>query len=832
MSATTPQSIIPGIVQQNDHKPKFSVREILVKYLSHFPLFILSMVLCLGAALMYIRYKVPIYKASVQLLVRNSEKASNQSDLISEAVSGIRSINLDNEMQLIRTKRLLEKVVQLGEFNVIYSKEGNIKTSDAYKAAPFSFHALQVPDSSLVYTFKIKKYNNEGGEIELKNKSKQFTWGDSINLYNFKFRLNKNEVIAKEATTDPYIIRWLPVQYAAGIMQSNLTIGTLSQKTSVLVLGLSGESRTKVLDFLNLLVQEIINTNIASKKENAKNTVNFINNRLDIVSKELSSLEAEIRDYKKNNRFFDTQSEYLYIQNRLTDAERVVLNLQLEIENLHQIDDYLRNNKSIGKSKVIPSNLGVDDMSYNTMIQRYNDLQIQKEKLDYVAYENNPSALELENQILQLKQSILEAGAILKQSKKIKISTYENRSDVDMEKLGSLPDKELALININRQKGVKEKLYLYLLQKGEETAIASVSTESNYQELDPAYASYTPIEPKSSQIKIFAIILGLLIPIGIIYLLDLLNDKITTRQDIADKSDIPIAGEISHVDNVGAIVVENSRNIVAEQFRILRSNLEFVLARKTTQQNATTILISSSISGEGKSFISLNFAAVLALTGKKVALLEFDLRKLKGIEFNENDIVIDENNNRGITNYLIGQTNDINTIYKPFKKHSQLHLYNTGPIPPNPAELIISDRMETFFQLLKEKYDYIVVDSAPVGLVSDSFALNKYVDATLYVIRQRYTLKKQMDFINDLKRDGKLSNMAIVVNDVNLAGRYGYYGYGYGYGYGYMYGYGKGYGYNRYIYGGRKKDPYFDANKKGYFDDNVKLSWWQKIFRR
>jgi len=832
MSATTPQSIIPGIVQQNDHKPKFSVREILVKYLSHFPLFILSMVLCLGAALMYIRYKVPIYKASVQLLVRNSEKASNQSDLISEAVSGIRSINLDNEMQLIRTKRLLEKVVQLGEFNVIYSKEGNIKTSDAYKASPFSFHALHVPDSSLVYTFKIKKYNNEGGEIELKNKSKQFTWGDSINLYNFKFRLNKNEVIAKEATTDPYIIRWLPVQYAAGIMQSNLTIGTLSQKTSVLVLGLSGESRTKVLDFLNLLVQEIINTNIASKKENAKNTVNFINNRLDIVSKELSSLEAEIRDYKKNNRFFDTQSEYLYIQNRLTDAERVVLNLQLEIENLHQIDDYLRNNKSIGKSKVIPSNLGVDDMSYNTMIQRYNDLQIQKEKLDYVAYENNPSALELENQILQLKQSILEAGAILKQSKKIKISTYENRSDVDMEKLGSLPDKELALININRQKGVKEKLYLYLLQKGEETAIASVSTESNYQELDPAYASYTPIEPKSSQIKIFAIILGLLIPIGIIYLLDLLNDKITTRQDIADKSDIPIAGEISHVDNVGAIVVENSRNIVAEQFRILRSNLEFVLARKTTQQNATTILISSSISGEGKSFISLNFAAVLALTGKKVALLEFDLRKLKGIEFNENDIVIDENNNRGITNYLIGQTNDINTIYKPFKKHSQLHLYNTGPIPPNPAELIISDRMETFFQLLKEKYDYIVVDSAPVGLVSDSFALNKYVDATLYVIRQRYTLKKQMDFINDLKRDGKLSNMAIVVNDVNLAGRYGYYGYGYGYGYGYMYGYGKGYGYNRYIYGGRKKDPYFDANKKGYFDDNVKLSWWQKIFRR
>ncbi len=829
MSSINPQSIIPNITQQ-DNKPKFSVREILIKYLSHFPLFILSMVLCLGAAMMYIRYKVPIYKANVQLLVRDPGKGTNQvqNDIISQAVSGVRSINLDNEMQLIRTKKLLERVVEIGGFNIIYSKEGNIKTSDSYKSTPFTFKPINIPDSSLVYSFKLKSYNEEGAEIELNKKTKQFKWGDSLNIYGFKFRIIKNGSTI-ETGTDPYIIRWLPTQYAAGIMQSNLSIGTLSQKTSVLVLGLTGESRKKVEDFLNLLVKEIIKSDIELKKETAVNTVAFINNRLAIVAKELNDLESEIRDYKKINRFFDVQGEYLYLQGRLTAAEQQVLNLQLDIENLDQINDYLRNNKSIGKSKVIPSNLGVDDMSYNTMIQRYNDLQIQKEKLEFVAYKNNPSSLEIDNQIEQLKQSILEAGAILKQSKKLKISTFEGRSDVDMNKLSSLPDKELELLNINRQKGVKEKLYLYLLQKGEETSIASVSTESNYQELDPSYASYLPIEPKSSQIKTFAAILGLLIPIGIIYLLDLLNDKITTRQDISDKSDIPIAGEISHVDEVGSIVVENSRNIVAEQFRILRSNLEFVLSGKQKNNEATSILITSSISGEGKSFISLNFAAVLALTGKRVALLEFDLRKLKGIEIKE----IDDNNDRGITNYLIGQTNDINSIYKTLRKHPLLHLYNTGPIPPNPAELIIGDRMESFFNALKANYDYIVIDSAPVGMVSDSFALSKYADATLYVIRQRYTLKKQMDFINDLKKDKKLTNMAIVVNDVNLAGRYGYYGYGYGYGYGYMYGYGgKGYGYNKYIYGGRKKDPYFDANNKGYFDNHAKLSWWQKMFRK
>ncbi len=220
-------------------------------------------------------------------------------------------------------------------------------------------------------------------------------------------------------------------------------------------------------------------------------------------------------------------------------------------------------------------------------------------------------------------------------------------------------------------------------------------------------------------------------------------------------------------------------------------------------------------------------AAVLALTGKKVALMEFDLRKLKGIKLPELDKLP---STKGITNYLIGQTNEIDGIYKTLANLPTLHIFNTGPIPPNPAELIINNRIETLFKELKAKYDFVVVDSAPVGLVSDSFALAKYADAVMYIVRQRYTFKKQLDFVNDLKKENKLRNMAIIVNDVNLAGRYGYYGYGYGYGYGYMYRYGLGYGYNRYIYGGKNKDPYFNENKRGYFDDKVKLSWWQKIF--
>jgi capsular exopolysaccharide synthesis family protein len=492
------------------------------------------------------------------------------------------------------------------------------------------------------------------------------------------------------------------------------------------------------------------------------------------------------------------------------------------------IEDYIRNNRSVNRSKIIPSNFDISDAAFNNQIQKYNDLQQKKQKNDFITFKENTESSELDNELNEVKASILEAAASLKNAKKLKIKNYTDKYDTDISKLSTLPDREKVLQDINRQKQIKEKLYLYLLQKREETAIASISTTSNYQAMDAAGSSRIPIEPKVGQIRTFAIAIGLLFPIAFIYLLDMLNDKITTRQDIIAKTPIPIAGEISHVDNNETIVVENSRNIVAEQFRILRSNLQFILTPNDdgTKKHSQTLLVTSSVSGEGKSFISLNLAAVLSLTGKKVALLAFDLRKLKGLKLP--DVI--EDNNRGITNYLIGQTNDIASIYQIMPKHPSLHVYNTGPIPPNPAELIISPRMEILFAYLKEQYDYIVIDSAPIGLVSDSFALSKYTDTVMYIVRQRYTFKKQIEFVNDLYKEGKLANMAIVVNDVNLAGRYGYYGYGYGYGYGYMYRYGLGYGYSRYIYGGKKKDPYFDANKRGYFDDTVKLSWWQKLF--
>jgi len=301
-----------------------------------------------------------------------------------------------------------------------------------------------------------------------------------------------------------------------------------------------------------------------------------------------------------------------------------------------------------------------------------------------------------------------------------------------------------------------------------------------------------------------------LIPVLVIYALDMLNDKLTTRDDIVRRTHLPIVGEISHVDKtLSNIIVGQSRNMIAEQFRILRSNLQFMI--KNGNESSRVFLITSSISGEGKSFISLNLAAVISLSGKKVALMEFDLRKMRSHRYEG-----ERQNSKGITNYLIGQTDNPAEVITSLDKFPQLHIFRSGPIPPNPGELVMGEKVKGLFDWLKANYDYIVIDSAPVGLVSDSFAFVQFSDAILYVLRQRYTFKKQIEFLDDITKQGKLQHVALIVNDVHMGGKYGYYGYGYGYGYGYIYRYGFGY---RYGYGyGAYAGKYFKRGTDGYFD--------------
>lgn len=795
-----------------------SIRETLLRYLVNLPLFILSMVLCVGGVNVYLRYTDKVYQANSQILVGGSNAVSaNNSDLITQGLYGVRSINIDNELELLRSKKLIERVVRKGGFNLRYYNEGTIKRMELNQNSPVKIEILNMKDTLNFWSFRVAELNNKGGVYIYGNsKSKPFKWGDTLNFPFAKIFIHKRFNNIND-NGSPHIIEWTPTSAAADEVRGSLSVKSLSTKTTIISLSMLSSNPNRAADILNLLGYEFAEQDVELKREISVNTLRFIEDRLRVVSNDLRKIDSSKNGSQGDFRFLDAGSELLYYQNKYGQTESRLDEAFIDTAVIRLIEDYIKDDRN--KFKKIFSPLGLGDPSLSATIAKYNDLVTERDKAAYENLNDNIILSSIESNLENMRANVLISLANVKRAYGLKIQIFNERNAEYNEKMGEIPDKNAQELELKKQKELKERLYLYLLQKREETAISAISSKSNYSSIDVASFSTVPIEPKESQMKTFAFLLGLIIPIGLLYLMDLMNDKITSRRDITAKSTIPIIGEISHLDGQEELVVNKSRSMIAEQFRIMRSNLQFLLP-VNRDTKAKTFLITSTISGEGKSFISTNLAGVLELTGKKVALLEFDLRKLKSLK-----IIKNEEFNKGITNFLIGQTDDINDLAYSIDEFPNLHVYKTGPLPPNPSELMISDRMEVLFDKLKESYDYIVIDSSPVGLVSDAFALDRFTDATIYIVRQRYSLKKKIDFINELKETGKLKNIVLAINDINLSGRYGYYGYGYTYGYRNNYGYGGYYG-NKYygVYGkGNKNNAYFDENKTGF---------WRRLWNR
>lgn len=805
---------------QKEGESRFTLRELFFKYISYLPLFLLSLAIALGIAALYLRYVVPIYRAQANMLIRTTDdnnvfSSNGNNDIVSNAVFGGKRINLDNEVERLRSNSFLARVVTKTNYNINYYDVGNIKNQNVYNDCPFVFYPLSIADSSREYRLFFKKLTDKGGVVSLKSQKDideadiKFKWNDSVNINGFRFTLVKrNKAII---TADKVLsIVWDPVFKASNILRSSLLINPLNTKATIIQLSIKSENPKQAKDLLNALIAEYSLMNIEDKNKIARSTIRFVDDRLGVVTEELGKVTQEIQKYKEENQVLDIQKQFqFYLDNSFENVKEVY---KLESDNAiaDLIKDYIQKKES--KDSLVPVSLGLNELVLNGLIGKYNDLQLRKNaELQSSLLPTNPIILNYENQLSDLRKSILDVLNSIKKNNNKKIEALKTRNTDNKSVLARIPKQEVDLAEFLRQQNIKQQLYLFLLQKKEETQIASASTVSDYTQLEFAEASGTPVEPNSKNIKLFAIILGMLIPVGIIYVIDLLNDRVTTRDDIVKRTGATISGEISHVDRViSNIVVAQSRNIIAEQFRILRSNLQFLLSN---QEQAKVIMVTSSISGEGKSFISVNLASVISLSGKKVALLEFDLRKMRNIVYTG-----EQQNPKGITNFLIGQTDKVEDIITTIDKFPDLHVYRSGPIPPNPAELLMSPRIDELIGQLKKQYDYLVIDSAPVGLVSDSFSLVKYTHSVLYVIRQRYTFKKQLEFLNDMIVQNKLTNVSLVVNDVHLGGRYGYYGYGYGYGYGYIYRYGLGYRYG-YGYGyGAYGNKYFSKGTEGYFD--------------
>jgi capsular exopolysaccharide synthesis family protein len=760
----------------------FTIKEHLYKYLSYWPLFLFFLLICTGAGLLYTRYAAPIYRANTLILVKgdqtNGGGGRTSEDLIRTALEGgQKSSNLDNEIQLLTSTGLMERVTAKNQFNVSYYKLASIRKIDLYLDVPFQLKPLSVLDSTASLSVIVSDLNNAGGTLKYgagNTNAMNFKWDKSFWIADKKFLLTHERPL--QNTDGNYMITWNPVKQTAAEIASRYSVDVLDKKTSIIKLEVLTENLKRGQDILDAVYREFNLSDIEEKNAVSENTIRFIDDRLAIISNELNGVEGNLESYQGNNQIINVASQSSESFENANDVSKSITGVNVQLGVVQMIREYFNNSDNTGK--LVPSSLGINDVTLASLIARYNELELKREREAPALAPSGAIMKDFSNQISSLKESILENLQNITKNLQLQESSLHLKDNQYRQFLSALPHKERVMQEIKRKQSITEGLYLYLLQKREETSIsASSSNVSIYKQIDKAKGE-GPVEPNTKNIKLYSIAFGLLIPIGLIRLRDVMNDKVTKRNDITGKTQVPVIGELTHIANAkktGIVVL--SRDLIAEQFRLLRTNLTFI--KKAA--NSQVILVTSSSTSEGKSFLSLNLAAVLAAPGDKVALLEFDMR-LPGIYK-----MVELKITKGLSDYLSGDTNSLNEIRHIDEQVSSLHIYPSGSAPVNPADLLLSVKLSPFIEQLKQQYKYIIIDSAPVGLVTDALVLGKYADCVMYMIRQNYTEKKQLDFINEIYASDKFANMRIVFNDVKSGGKYGS-GYGNKMAYNYSYG--------------------------------------------
>jgi capsular exopolysaccharide synthesis family protein len=766
-----------------DKSSAFTIKEHFRRYLAYWPLFLASLIICIATGAIYVRYATPIYKAGTLILVKgdqNNGGTRNTEDLIRTALEGgSRPNNLDNEIQLLTSTGLMEKVTAKNNFNVSYYKLAQIRKIDLYKDVPFQLNLLFDEDSAngSPVDLTLSNITNTGGTLAYgtgeNTTGMRFYWDRSFTVQGKLFSLSHNRPV--QNVTGKYMISWYPVQQAAQAIENSLSVDVLDKKTSIIKLEILGENLKRGQDILNAVYREFELAYLEDKNAISEKTARFIDDRLAIVSNELSGVEGNLENYRGNNEIVNVTSQSALSFENESDVSKNITDIMVQQGVVKMIQDYFNNVDT--KGKLVPSSLGINDPTLASLIVSYNEVQLQKERLTPTQAPNSLTLKDLNNQLNNLRGSILENLQNITKNLQFQQNKLTQKNAQYKQFLTALPHKERVMQEIKRKQSITEGLYLYLLQKREENSIsASSSNVSIYKQIDEA-KGYGPVSPNKTNIRLYSIAFGLLIPIGIIRLRDMMNDKIMRKSDITSGTQIPVIGELSHIRQKHPGIVVQSRQLIAEQFRLLRTNISFIGKAGEGQ----VILTTSSVVNEGKSLISLNLAAALAAPGNKVALLEFDMRKPAIFK------MIGKTDKTGLSEFLAGEITGIDEIIHEVEDMKSLHVFPAGKTPPNVADLLLSEKLPAFIETLKQHYQYIVIDSAPVGLVTDAFILGRYSNIVVYVVRQNHTIKRQLENLNEIYKTGRFSNLCIVFNDIRAGAKYGpgyqnYKAYDYSYG--------------------------------------------------
>lgn len=777
-----------------------NIQELLFRYLIHWPWFVVSIIICIACAWGYLRLTTPIYNISATVLIKDEKKgggASMSSDLEKMGLEGFisSSSNVDNEIEVLRSKSLAREVVNnLGLF-VTYMDEDEFPSKELYHTSPVLVSLSHQEADKLPGRMEINMILQPTGALGVqitvgeKEYRKQFDKLPAVfptDEGTVAFFANNDtlsavcpENITKERHITAFINRPFSVlkEYV-----NSLSIAPTSKTTSVVVISLENTNTRRGRDYINKLL-EMYNINANNdKNEVAQKTAEFIDERIGIISKELGSTEQDLENFKRSAGITDLSSEAQIALTGNAEYEKKRVENQTQINLVMDLQRYMKGNEY----EVLPSNIGLQDAASAGAIDRYNQMLVERKRLLRTSTENNPTIINLDTSIRAMRTNVqatldatLKGLQITKEDLAREASRYSRR-------INDAPTQERQFVSIARQQEIKSGLYLMLLQKREENAITLAATANNAKIIDEALADDNPISPKKTIVYLAALVLGVGLPVGVIYLIGLTKFKIEGRADVEKLTSLPVVGDIPLADEkTGSIAVfENQNNLMSETFRNVRTNLQFML-----ENGKNVILVTSTISGEGKSFISANLAISLSLLGKKVVIVGLDIRK-PGL----NKVFNIPKKEHGITQYLTNTTANLMDFVQPSDINKNLFILPGGTVPPNPTELLARGGLEKAIETLKANFDYVILDTAPVGMLTDTLLIGRVADLSVYVCRADYTHKAEFTLINELAENNKLPNLCIAVNGLDLNSRkYGYY---YGYGkYGKYYGYGKRYGY-------------------------------------
>lgn len=739
-----------------------NIRAILLRYLQHWYWFVLSVGLLLAVAFIYLRYQQPIYKSQASLLVKDEKKGLDSESMLKELEIFAPKKVVENEIEVLKSFTLMDRVVKQLHLDVVYFQDTPFGKREVYTQSPIRLIVEQAKPP-LYSTEEPLKISFVNATTILLNEQ-QYPINSSVDTPYGRLRIFPLQVIS--ASTEPVFIRIFKESKIVNNYLKVLKAEPTSKASTVIMLTLETASSDKGEAILNRLIDVYNEAAVLDKNRVASNTLNFIEERLQLVSGELQTVEKGVEQYKSAQGITDltTQAQGFLETVQRNDAEMSQVSVKLGA--LHEIEDYIR--QQPGNRNGTPATLGLSDPTLVNLIQAATKLEAQRNELAQTVPDKNPMLRTVDAQIKAVKSEISENVATMRAMLTTAQRQFSQTNQKMEGTIRTIPAKERALLNITRQQAIKNDLYTYLLRKREETAVSFAATISDSRVVDVARSEEKPTKPNQSLTYLLFTLVGLMIPVAAMATRDVVNNRVIRRADVEEQTNTPILGEIVRKRTPESMVVSSrAHSVIAEQIRALRTNLSFLRESRTGSQ---VLLFTSSINGEGKSFLSLNLGASLALVGSRTVILEMDLRKPQL----RNSLNLDDG--PGLSNYLIGETN-VDEIIHPVLDNENYYIIRSGPLPPNPSELLSSARLEKLILELRDRFNYVIIDAPPIGLVTDAQLIAPYVDATLYIVRHDVTPRNYLKMIDMLHREKRFNKLNIVLNGVG-DGEPNYYSYG------------------------------------------------------